>query len=45
MYKSFCVYMCVFVYLMGLLRFYGIATIVGYLRSNPVYSYILHIYI
>ena len=29
---------------LGLVWFYGIPTIVGYLRLNPVYSYILDIY-
>ena len=28
----------------GLVRFYGISTIVGYLIPNPVYTYILDIY-
>ena len=28
----------------GLIRFYGISTIVGYLMSNPLYNYILNIY-
>ena len=28
----------------GLVRFYGISTITGYLMSNPVYTYILDIY-
>ena len=29
--------------LFGLVRFYGISTIVGYLMLNPLYSYILNI--
>ena len=28
-----------------LVWFYGLSTIVGYLMSNPVYTYILNIYI
>ena len=28
----------------GLVLFYGISTIVGYLMSNPLYTYILNIY-
>ena len=28
----------------GLVGFYGISTIVGYSRSNPIYTYILDIY-
>ena len=28
----------------GLVGFYGMATIVGYLMSNPLYTYILNIY-
>ena len=28
----------------GLVRFYGISTIVGYLMPNPLYTYILDIY-
>ena len=28
----------------GLVWFYGISTIVGYLMPNPVYTYILDIY-
>ena len=28
----------------GLVRFYGISTIVGYSMSNPLYTYILNIY-
>ena len=28
----------------GLVGFYGISTIVGYLRPNPLYTYILNIY-
>ena len=28
----------------GLIRFYGISTIVGYLMPNPLYTYILNIY-
>ena len=28
----------------GLVWFYGISTLVGYLMLNPVYSYILDIY-
>ena len=28
----------------GLVRFYGISTIVGYLMQNPLYTYILNIY-
>ena len=31
-------------YTNGLVWFYGISTIVGYLMSNPVYSYILNIW-
>ena len=27
----------------GLVRFYGISTIVGYLMPNPLYTYILNI--
>ena len=29
---------------MGLVWFYGISTIIGYLMLNPVYTYILNIY-
>ena len=28
----------------GLVGFYGISTIVGYLMPNPLYTYILNIY-
>ena len=28
----------------GLVEFYGISTIVGYLMPNPLYTYILNIY-
>ena len=28
----------------GLVEFYGISTIVGYLTPNPLYTYILNIY-
>ena len=28
----------------GLIRFYGISTLVGYLMPNPLYTYILNIY-
>ena len=28
----------------GLVGFYGISTIVGYLKPNPLYTYILHTY-
>ena len=28
----------------GLVGFYGISTIVGYLKPNPLYTYILNIY-
>ena len=31
-------------YLVGLVGFYGISTIVGYLMPNPLYTYILDIY-
>ena len=30
--------------LVGLVGFYGISTIVGYLMTNPFYTYILNIY-
>ena len=30
--------------MIGLVGFYGISTIVGYLRPNPLYTYILNIY-
>ena len=30
--------------LVGLIWFYGISTIVGYLMPNPLYTYILNIY-
>ena len=30
--------------LFGLVWFYGISTIVGYLMPNPLYTYILNIY-
>ena len=30
--------------LVGLVWFYGISTIVGYLMPNPLYTYILNIY-
>ena len=29
---------------LGLVGFYGISTIVGYLMPNPLYTYILNIY-
>ena len=32
------------VILFGLVRFYGMSSIVGYLMPNPVYLYILDIY-
>ena len=39
---------CLFIYIkyigFGLVGFYGISTIVGYLMPNPIYSYILNIY-
>ena len=28
----------------GLIKFYGISTIVGYLMTNPLYTYILSTY-
>ena len=28
----------------GMVRFYGISTIVGYLMPNPLYTFILNIY-
>ena len=28
----------------GLIAFYGLSTIVGYLRPNPLYAFILNIY-
>ena len=28
----------------GLVRFYGISTIIGFLKPNPFYTYILNIY-
>ena len=31
-------------YSVGLVKFYGISTIVGYLMPNPVYTYILDIH-
>ena len=36
-----CVCVC-FVCLFALVWFYGISTIVGYLMSNPVFTYILN---
>ena len=41
--KPLMIKMIVFVHAFGLIWFYGIATIVGYLIQNPVYSYILNI--
>ena len=35
---------CYYVKEPGLVWFYGISTIVGYLRPNPPYTYILNIY-
>ena len=39
---------CLYVYIkdiwFGLVGFYGISTIVGYLMPNPLYTYILNIY-
>ena len=32
------------IYGFGLVGFYGISTIVGYLMPNPLYTYILNIY-
>ena len=33
-----------FILVLSLVWFYGISTIVGYLRLNPVYTYILNMY-
>ena len=33
-----------FLFNFGLVRFYGISTIVGYLMPNPLYAYMLNIY-
>ena len=39
-----CSYFKPFTIWFGLVGFYGISTIVGYLMLNPLYTYILNIY-
>ena len=38
------VFACVLNIWFGLVGFYGISNIVGYLMPNPLYTYILYIY-
>ena len=41
---KFCLYIYIKYICFGLVGFYGISTIVGYLMPNPLYTYILNIY-
>ena len=34
----------IYIYIYGLIGFYGISNIVSYLRPNPLYTYILNIW-
>ena len=38
------IYIYIYIYIYSLVWFYGILTIVAYLMSNPLYTYILNIY-